>query len=363
MEKKKICDKEWGKGMSRLSRHWVFAGIALVVLVLLWHWLSREQAASLPAFGIGIEQEVVRVELEGGPDGKLVLEKHADASWRLNKAHEASAPAVRELLAVLGEMTVRRPVPLDSRQEMDGYFKDHGIGVRVYVSAHRIRLPFGIRLFPFIKLVRFIEVGPNAPDGGGTAMQQAGEDVYYWVHLPGTQAGLRQVFSAGEDHYRSPLLFGLERGDIRAVSVRIPDQLEMSYVIEVQSEGRIALLLHDGRKISPEQLNIVRLQRFVRAFEGLYFDRPVGGAESDKRMAMMVPGPFMVLEISTNDGDQYVLECYRRLPPPEINMDPATDVEYDPDRFYILTGDGEYLLAHYYFFSHVLRPVSFFLEE
>lgn len=349
--------------MKRLGRYWVFPVVALVGLVLMWQRFSGERYASLPAFGIGSNHEIVRVEMKGGPDGELVLERQEDASWILNEIHATNGPAVRELLTVLEEMAVRRPVSLAGRQEMDALFMEHGIAVRVFASAYRLRLPFGIRLFPFRKLLRSMEVGPDAVDDGGTAMRLAGEEVYYWVHLPGVEAGLRQVFGSGEDRYRSRLLLGLDRGDVRAVSVVLPMKGEMSYSIRIEEDGSQALSLHDGSPVRPEKLNQVRLLRFLHAFEDLYYDRPVKGQESEKRMATMLPVPFMVLQISTHDGDHHRYEFYRRLPPPEIHMDPATNVDYDPDRFYIRTENGEYLLAHYYFFSHVLRPVSFFLQE
>ncbi len=348
--------------MRRLARYWVLP-VGALVLVFMWQRFSEEKSSSLPAFGTGPNQEIVRVEMKGGPDGELVLERQEDGPWVLNELHAANEPAVRELLTVLDEMAVRRPVSLGGRQEMDALFMEHGISVRVFAATYRLRLPLGIRLLPFRKLVRSMEVGPDAADGVGTAMRLAGEDVYYWVHLPGVEAGLRQVFGSGEDRYRSRLLLGLERGNVRTVSVVLPENRELSYSIQAGQNGKAQLSLYDGSLVQPEKLNLVRLSRFLRAFEDLYFDRPVKGEESVKRIAMMVPGPFMVLEISTHDGDHHRFECYRRLPPPEINMDPATNVDFDPDRFYILTENGEYLLAHYYFFSHVLRPVSFFLQE
>jgi hypothetical protein len=349
--------------MRRLARYWVLPVVALVVLVFMWQRYPEERSSSLPAFGIGPNQEIVRVEMKGGADGELVLERQEDGSWLLNEMHATNGPAVSELLTVLDEMLVRRPVSLASRQEMDALFMEHGISVRVFASAYRLRLPLGIRLFPFRKLVRSIEVGPDAVDGVGTAMRLAGDDLYYWVHLPGVEAGLRQVFGSGEDRYRSRLLLELERGDVHTVSVVLPMKGEMSYSVKSGEDGSLALSLHDGSRVQPEKLNLVRLLRFLRAFEDLYYDRPVKGQESEKRMATMLPVPFMVLQISTHAGDLHRFEFYRRLPPPEINMDPATNVDFDPDRFYILTETGEYLLAHYYFFSHVLRPVSFFLEE
>ena len=303
----------------------VFLGAGLYMLL-------RDTSSGVPVFSIPDRATPLVVEMHGRGGEVTLLELGDDGNWLVNGEHRADDTAVRELITVLWEATVRRPLPLGRSADMDAFYRERGIEVLAYTRDHLIGLPLGIRLFPRLREALRIQVGQDDPDGSGTAMRVGEEGGWYWVHLPGIQAGLNQVFSGGESRYRSRMLLHIRKREIRQVFVEVPGNGEGSFVL-VQDEGGLTGVKDaSGRAFPPDSLNLVRLERFLTAFEGLYYDRKPSVWEPREE--------FLRIRLVTVAGDQHEMRFYRRPPPPGILMDPANRVEYDPDRFYLETVDG-----------------------
>jgi hypothetical protein len=349
--------------MTARIRSWILLLIALVVLVVGLPKVIRVPGAKAPEFGIGGEWDPSYIEILTGEDDRTVLELQGDASWTLNREYQTNEALVMELIAVIRHMAVRRPVSLVSRGEVDEFFRDQGVVVEIYARDYLICLPLGIRLIPRLRTVRRIEVGPDAPDGDGTAMRIGGQESWYWVHLPGVRSGLRHVFAGAKDRYRSRMLLELDESDIYTVSVEIPGNIEESYSLERDVDGQMVMVVGGDRPIAREMLDTTRLRWFLGAFASLNYERKLSDSEPvDLIKQPELSEPFFRIRLTTRSGDQHELEFFRRPTPPEVIHDPATDVTYDPDRFSLRKNDGDILQAHYYFFSHLLRPASFFLE-
>lgn len=348
--------------MKEFFKTYRFLIIALVLFSLgLLVYLAQLRDRREPVdrlFYVDYDEQVIRVVLNDTQGNEVRLEKTSEG-WRLNEQYLVNEPALEDLLATLHHLRVRFPVPGAQQDQVLRDLEQQGILVQVYVSRHLVPLPGGKGLWPRPRLLRSIRVGADAAGGEGTYMMlPQKEQTPFVVHVPGMEAGVREVFMAREALWRDPVLIDLQPRQISRVQIQWIQHPERSFVLRANQQQPQILAGPQNVPLNEEHVDYTRLARYLSGFAGLYYERLLV-QEPD---TMMFGQPFMELEVVDHQDQATRLSFFRRKAPLDDSL-LAARAEYDPDRFYIQLEDGQLALAQYFVFNRIMRPVSFFVVE
>ncbi len=336
--------------------------VALVVLSLLLYmfFVVRDSGMSTQQdLRLSKSEDIVQVILTGPEGEKVVLEQNPDGEWLLNDTIHADHHAVNNMLNILRRMEVRIPVSMVQRQEVMEEFSKAGVKVDIYAKRHLIRLPRGVNIFPGRKHVAGYVLA-DATDMEGTYILAGRSDQPWLVHLPGLENGIRSVFSPDPHAWRSPVVISISPDRIKKIRAHFPGNPGQSFQLTIDGSD---FLFIDGKgsELDPESISRVHLGRFLNAFRELYYEKLLPGSANDQPADLKHP-MFFSLTIIDVDGTETELLFFRRNAPDDGTLI-SDQRDYDPNRFYLRTEQGDYALALYFIFQPVIRPLTYFLQN
>lgn len=311
-------------------------------------------------FSVDKDLEITRIEMESLSEGKkIVLHKDKQEKWRLDSSLFANDLAVRELIVLLERLSVRQPVSIANRNQVEEMLSATGVLVDVFVAAHRVN--FGnFRLFPYERRFQSFIVGPDAPEGESTFMRKTSSDQAFRVTRPGYKKGVSELFTAEKRVWRDPIVFDVSHESIHFVDVSVYGNEEESFVLKPLNDQDFQFFRdEDKEKVIAIEADTTRVLRFLSSFRDIHYERLLDEEDEKIRKELMFEQPFMEISVKTKDGMQTNIKAFARHATDEI-LSIAEGVSQDPNRLYVQVNEGEYALAQYYVFSRILRPLSFF---
>lgn len=334
-----------------------FIFMAVLLMIVLPGCSERRAASGL--FRVDRTMEVVRVTMESHDGEYLVLFQDDHNRWMVNDHIPANMRLVRDLLSTLTRMEVRRPVSLEKRDIIAKQLHDEGVRVEVFVASYWIRLPGDINLLPRQRSVLSFMVGYETEGGQGTFMKSSSESTPYEVHLPGVEGGISSVFSPLEHLWRSPVVLALPPGMLQSVTTRFPGKDGDSFTLQKRGDSDFLLTDYFGSPVPRENVDSMRIRRYVWAFDHLYYQRLIPGSAAHPPEDLYADDPFIEMAVADTSGSDTFLSFYKRLPPADGTL-LSDRRDYDPNRFYLRVNGGDYALAQYHVFQPVMRGLSWF---
>lgn len=337
--------------------------LSLLLLGMILYWQSGIYSTFRVEdrdFSVDKDLEITRIEMESLSEGKkIVLHKDKQERWRLDSSLFANDLAVSELIMMLERLSVRQPVSIANKSQVEEMLSTAGVLVDVFVVAHRVQ--FGnFRLFPYENRFQSIIVGPDTPDGRSTYMRKNSSDLAFKVSRPGYERGISEVFTPEQRVWRDPVILDLEYESIHSVNVVVYGNEEESFVLKPLDEQDFRFFQRENSEDALEfKADTARVLRFLSSFKDIHYERLPDEEDEKTRKELMFEQPFMEISVKSKDGMQTSIKAYARLAPESI-VTLAEGINQDPNRFYVQVNDGEFALAQYYVFNRILRPLSFF---
>ncbi len=345
---------------------WLPLVLSLMGLAIAVYVLFSDGAGDLLQSGdfrIDPKEQVTKLTLSDQQGNMVQIENTGEGLWVLNNIGPANMAAMRDILSTLQRMDVRRPVPLERKDEVMEQLSNEGVVVEVFATSHWISLPGDIRLWPRQKKIRTFFVGRNTGDGEATYMllMNAGRPVE--IYLPGVSGGIKEVFVPKEHLWRDPVVLRLPPGQIKNIRLLWPDNRQGSFEIKHDADEGYRIKNHLGEPLERSAICPERLERYVTTFSKLYHERLIPGSGTNPPRDMVsVDGPFLEIVVTDIDGNETLMQFFRRYPPGDGSL-VSSRRDHDPNRFYLRKDRGDYALAQYFVFQPVMRPLSWFLTE
>lgn len=340
----------------------IYFVVALVVLSLLLYmfFIVRDQGMIMPhELRLEVSEDIVQIVLGTQDEARLALVQSPEGEWFLNDTVPADHHAVNNMLNSLRRIEVRMPVAIAQREEVMEEFSEAGVKVDIYAERYLVRLPRGLNIFPRKKLVASYIVA-DAPGMESTYIMAGSDDQPWLVHVPGTENGIRSVFSLDPNAWRSPVVISMPPERIRKITAHFPGNPGQSFQLTI--DGPDFLFVDgNGTEIHPGDISRIRLGRFLNAFRELYYEKRLPVSASEQPSDLLTP-MFYSLTITDIDGVETELLFFRRKTPDDGTLI-SEKRDYDPNRFYLKTAHGDYALALYFIFQPVIRPLSYFLHN
>ncbi len=311
------------------------------------------------SFSVCPDENISKITLSISGKTMVTLELEKDDSWIVNNEYKANKAAVSDLLRTLRNLYVRHPVPAEKRDSILELLQKDGITADIYAKKHIISLG-GWKAISYNRKTNSIIAGDNASDGPGTYMKIPGSNIPYVVFIPGYDAGLKETFTVNYNAWRDRYIFEQKKEKIRTVKVVPESDIKEAYQIVNHIDSVVFYSIYHDEAMHFDY-DTIRVNRFLSAFENLYFENLIHGKEKETvKEVVNKKVPAFELFVTDIYDNTTKLEVFRKKITEEDRLNLGVTVDYDPNVFYLRIDGEVYANAKYFAFTRVLRPVSFF---
>ncbi|MFW5892258.1 MAG: DUF4340 domain-containing protein [Bacteroidota bacterium] len=337
----------------------IFTAIAtLLVAVLSYSFASY--SFSKKEIGIDKQFEIVEITLISQQNNqKISLKKENTEKWHLNQQHRADESAVEELIQTLFKIEIKQPVKVADQQIINQKLENEGVKTSVYIKSYLINLG-NLKLLPYKRKYQTLLAGDNTDNNTGTYMKKPSSGKSYQVYIPGIERGISSIFNTSINLWKNPVIIDLEKEEIESVSLEFFSKPEESYILKRNENDSFTFLSAvEPQKEIEIDADTSKVERFLRSFENIRYESLLDDAKEKERMELMIKEPWIKLSVTKTDGTSQQFTIFERK-----NLDKKLfelgGITTDPDQFYIQMENGDFVLAEFYIFNRIFRPLSFF---
>lgn len=337
----------------------IFAAIAtFTVAVVSYSFFSY--SFSRQEIGIDNKFEIVRITMiSQHTKQKIVLENDNTGIWQLNQQYMADESAVEEVKQTLYRMQIKRPVKASLQQKINNELNTKGIKTSIYIKAYLINLG-DVKLLPYTRKHQTFVAGDNTDDNTGTYIKNASSDKLYQAYIPGVERGISSLFNTNVKLWKNPVIIDVKKEKIESVTMHFLFNPKESYVLKRDENNEFSFFSFEKTHQKMEiDTDTNKTERFLQSFENVRYESLMDDALEKERKELMITEPVVKLSVTKTDGTSKHLTIFERK-----NLDEKLfklgGITTDPDRFYIQLENGDFVVAQFYVFNRIIRPLSFF---
>lgn len=345
----------------RKNRTLVIATIVLALMAILLIYTRSNSTLNpkISEFAVKDTATVMKIFMADKSDQKILLERNANGTWKLNSHFTALQENVNTLLQTFANIEVREPVAKAGRDNILKMMSAKSTKVEIY--QQRFRIHFGkLKLFPHDKLTKTYYVGDATMDNAGTYALMEGANTPVVIYLPGLRGFIASRFSPLETDWRVHTIFNKKLPDIDNITVEFLDQPSESYkVVNVNNQSLKMIRLIDNTEVNG--YDTLKLVSFVNAFRRMNYEALLNDMEPQRKDSIMNSAPKHIITLTAKDGTKQSIRTFvRLLPRPELNVFDGSLITYDMDRMYGLVNEEDFVLIQFFVFDKILLPLSSF---
>ncbi len=258
--------------------------------------------------------------------------QRADGQWLVDGQTPARTDLVPVLLKAVHDISITKPVAKADAKKMIAEMDKSGYTIKI--NSRRKTLAHYKLLF--------------AANGECYAWA-AGSDRVFAVEVPGYNRFLSVLRLSGAADWKSRTVFAVKPDRVRQIIFNSTAKPENSFIIKHKGRQSEIFSYPVGLKIADADTD--KLERYVAQFTRKdfadYVQLPQPQIDS-----IAATQPIYSLSVTTDDGREVWYKAFeRRLP------QSATP---DPDNFYLLLSNGDFVVAKYYDFDAVVKSLGWF---
>lgn len=336
-----------------MGRHrFIIAFILFIVLLAIALFVTKEYGkdSSIPEelrdFSIRDTADIERIFIADQDESSVLLER-TKKGWTVNDSMMAQQPQIDMVLGTLYEMKAEKPVT-DGRMET----------VLKNMSALNKKLEVYMKGDGDEPSKTYF-IGTNTPRHDGTYMlletpDHGKADRPFVVGIPYQRGFLNPRFFTDVDEWRYTGVFDYKVPNIQRVEVEHVNRPESSFYIENGPDGVSLYRMMDDKRI--ERFDTVRIKDYLLNFKKAHVETFGHGLPDEKVDSIQKSGPRYRLRVIDKAGDTNELAAYMKAPP-EDPRPGVEDLEYDVDRMYAKTDNGEFAVIQRYVFGRFFQSL------
>lgn len=333
----------------RKPRLFFIAVLVLLGAFLLWKNPLQDTTTRVQNYEFGMQDtaSITRIELTTKKPDTAILSRTEDG-WLVNNRYIARSSGINTLLRTLHDQEMKHFVAKDRMDRVVKYMATGATEVKVFNSQNE-------------RVMHFF-VGGNTPDQLGTYMMNTGADQPYAVHIPGFNGFLSSRYFTEEHLWRSKTILALSSSEIERIEMRFPMNPEASFAFNNEGE-QFYLFSLGGEPIA--NADSAAIAGFVQQFEQVLIEGWIQPEDRvwAKKDSILNSTPEFELIVFPFNGAPKTIKGYRKLAL-EGETDAAGNLrEYDKDRFYAQSPEGDLVLIQRYAWSALLRDRTYFIKS
>ncbi len=273
--------------------------LAVIVLGVILYWLntkSRESTftAANTEFALKDTAAIDEIHLSNLQGQEVILKQQPDHQWMVNNKFQASQTKIETLLHTIYHVEVKKPVPLESRENVIKSLATQNVQVDIYQDGN---------------LVRSYYVGHQTPSELGTYMAMNNEDKKpYVTHIPGFYGYLSSRYFCDPDEWRSTLIWNFNPAAIQEVKVAYPKGEKEPFHLLKEGENAFTIK-HLKRDKALKNYALKQVKRYLMNFRDFHCVRDMN--DSAKRDSLLQYNPNARLTVKDETDNKRSLAVYK----------------------------------------------------
>jgi hypothetical protein len=339
--------------------------IALLIVVLLggltFWYVTRDKSSSvsreLRDFAYEDTASVTKIFLADKTLKKVELVRGTDNHWTVNGKFNARPDAVKNLLKVIHNLSVRQPIGVKSRENIIKRLITGSVKCEIYAGD---------------KLVKQYYVGGESPDMMGTYMllcdvsdpeEVKNSSEPFEVEMKGFNGYLTPYYFTSEEEWRDRTVFEYYVPDIRSIRVEHPGEPQSSFIV-TQAAGSKTFGLQDLQG-KPLPFDTIAVKQFISYFGKINFENfetAITPTEKDS-VLKSTPAHRITVTDASNKKNEVVMYLKKNNGFMPDDTSAAAPPYYDMDRMYATVNNGaDFVAVQFYVFGKLLQSPSYFLQ-
>ena len=238
----------------------VIPALLLVVLGIVLYWLNTKSrqstfSAANTAFAVKDTGAIDEIHLSNLKGQEVKLTEGPNQRWMVNDKFPASQSKVETLLHTIYHIEVKKPVPLESRENVIKSLATQNVQVDIYQDDNLVRSYF---------------VGHQTKSELGTYMAMNNEDKKpYVTHIPGFYGYLSTRFFSDPEEWRSTQIWHFNPVAINEVQVDYPSGKHAPFRLRKTGEEDFEVI-HPGREKMLRKPDTRQVKRYLTNFQDFH---------------------------------------------------------------------------------------------
>lgn len=259
--------------------------------------------------------------------------QRADGQWLVDGQTPARAELVPVMLKAVHDISITKPVAKSDAKKMIAEMDSRGYTIQI--KSRRKMLAHYRLLFAA---------------NGECYAQAAGSDRVFAVEVPGYNRFMSVLRLSSPADWKSRTVFAVKPDHIRQIIFNSNAKPENSFVLK--HKGRQSEVYSYPVGLKQSNIDEEKVARYLAQFARKEFADYVQLSQSQID-SIKATQPMYSLSVTTDDNREVWYKAFERRLPQSI----------DPDNFYMLLSNGDFVVARYYDFDPVVKSLMWFAVE
>ena len=319
--------------------------VSILFIIVLFFIKTNQKSTinkELKDFAVEDTATINKIFLVDKQNNSILLEKKEEY-WLVNKESIARQDLVNILLKTILRIRVKEPVPKAAKENIIKNLAVKSTKVEIYKNN---------------KLIRTFYVGGPTMDYYGTYMILEHSKAPFIMEIPGFRGYLSTRFTTKLTDWISQMVFNVKLNKITSITVENNKNKKESFKI-VQHKNNIELFNYNGNRINKFDTSKVII--YLKEFQKKNFSKYVEDIPKTWKDSIVNSTPMYIIKLENIDGEKQQIKAFSK--PAWGKVDFFGDVlKTDPDNFFLLLNNGDFVYAQYFSFNPIFKKISDFVE-
>lgn len=275
-------------------------------------------------------------------EGNTILLERQPNYWLVNGKYEARADLIKTLLETMHDMRIKEPVAKSAHENIIRNLAVKSVKTEIYQDG---------------ELVKTYYVGGPTKDSYGTYMIIDGSLSPFVMEIPGFRGYLSTRYSTFVNDWKTQRVFNLPPAQILQVIYEDFREPGKSFVLDRAHEGFRIASYPDGKLLKNADASKVNL--FVSQFRKKNFSKYIDDVPVEWQDSIRQSPAMYKLSVTTTDGKVIWYKAFNKPGWGRLNEFGERLVN-DPDHFFMLLWNGDFVYAQYFVFDPIVKNFEYF---
>lgn len=337
--------------------------LIISAVIILWTRKSSTFDYDSNQFAVKDTTAISKIFIADSYENQVLLERKNDNTWTVNKNFVAVQKNVEDLLNIICNISIREPVSLTARNNVNKWLATGSSKVEIYYTNHKIKIG-KIKLWKYTAK-KIYYIGNVTQDNLGTyAFLEGGKEPFV-VYLPGFRGFISPYYSPLEAEWKSHNIVKLKISKIKSIQLIDYENTEQSFSIVRSGDRFFDILLNNNMKLP--SYDTAKLFDHLSEYRDLNFEFFANNLTQGEKDSLFL-SKFKEVIINDVDNNQTKISMYyikNEFDTANYIYDEDFIDVYNRDKFYAVINDKkqEIVVCQYFVFDRIIQPLQYYLSE
>ncbi|HOS16025.1 MAG TPA: hypothetical protein PKX15_03275 [Bacteroidales bacterium] len=350
-----------------LKKNLIILSSTLVLILLAVFLLLGRKSGTIDydskAFAVKDTSNIYKIFIADNYGEKVLLERQTGGYWKVNEQFDAVQKNVNDLLDVIRNISIREPVALSARNNVNKWLATGATKVEIYYYDYRIKIG-ETKLWKYQNRKTYYIGNVTQDNLGNYAILEGGKDPFI-VAMPGFRGFISPYYSPFVNDWRSHNIIKLKISKIKEINVVDFENPDESVHIIRNSNRNFDILTNKNQALSV--YDTAKLFDHLSEYRDLnfeFFADDLSKGEKDTILSMKFKE---VIITDTENKSTKITLYYMNNELDTVNYEYDFDFveHFNKDKFYAVINDNfkEMVICQYFVFDRIIQPLRYYYKE